>query len=49
MNEAGITDYSEIRMYVKSANLQGGMFGSRSEEDDDDFKRAEDEKIPFMV
>ena len=49
VSEAGITDHSEIRMtMLKSDNvLLGGMM--KSEENDDDFRRATDESIPFMT
>ena len=45
--EAGITDYSAVRIVANSESMKGGML-SNNRDEDDDFKRATDESIPFM-
>ena len=47
VNEAGIINFSEVRVVAKSQFLIGGMLNNKSDEDDD-FKRASDESISFM-
>ena len=46
MKEAGISDLSEVKLAIRSYMLPGGMFQSAN--NDDDFKRASDDQIPFM-